>query len=167
MNTHVTSIGPERFGVVSNRHVPTTLAALAGATLRTPGGQVQLVEDQLPDEALFETSKGLWGKARYQQLFGLRRGSTTTHLRVRATPEEPLGPRTAAEGDLRLFDVVADPGQERDLAGVRPARAERGEQRIRELVDEAIESRPPLVLGVGAQGQQQLEQIGYADGRDR
>lgn len=156
-----------RFGVVSNRHVPTTLAALAGATLRTPGIQIQLVDDQLPDEALFETSKGLWGTARYQQLFGLRRGSTTTHLRVRATPEEPLGLRTAAEGDLRLFDVVGDPGQERDLAGARPALAERGERRIRELVEEAIESRPPLVLGVGAQGQQQLEQIGYADGRDR
>ena len=61
-----------------------------------------------------------------------------------------MGPRTAAEGDLRLFDVVADPGQERDLAGVHPARAERGERRIRELVEEAIESRPPLVLGVGA-----------------
>jgi len=156
-----------RFGVVSNRHVPTTLAALAGATLRTPGVQIQLVDDQLPDEALFETSKGLWGKARYQQLFGLRRGSTTTHLRVRSTPEEPLGPASAAEGDLRVFDVVGDPGQEQDLAGLRPAMAEQGERRIRELVDEAIETRPPLVLGVGAQGQEQLEQIGYADGRDR
>lgn len=156
-----------RSGVVSNRHVPTTLAALAGATLRTPGDQVQLVDDRLPDEALFETSKGLWGKARYQQLFGLRRGGTTVHLRVRPTPEQPLGPPAAAEGDVRVFDALADPGQQQDLAGQRPSIAEQGERRIRELVEEAVESRPPLVLGVGAQGQQQLEQIGYADGRDR
>ena len=70
-------------------------------------------------------------------------------------------------GDLRVFDVIGDPEQQRDLAGMRPAKDEAGERRIRELVEEALESRPPLVLGVGAQGQQQLEQIGYADGRDR
>ena len=156
-----------RVGVVSNRHVPTTLASLAGASLRTPDLQIQLVEDQLPDEALYETTKGVWGKARYQQLFGLRRGSSAFHLRVRPTEDDPLGPQNAAEGDLRVFDVVGDPEQQRDLAGIRPADDEAGERRIRELVEEAVESRPPLVLGVGAQGQQQLEQIGYADGRDR
>jgi len=156
-----------RFGVVSNRHIPTTLATLAGATLRTPGLQIQLVDDQLADEALYETTKGVWGTARYQQLFGLRRGSTSTHWRVVPTPEDPLGVSPAAEGNLRVFDVVGDAAQLRDLAGMRPARDEEGERRIRELVEEAAESRPPLVLGVGAQGQQQLEQIGYADGRDR
>ena len=83
------------------------------------------------------------------------------------TPEDPLGVSPAAEGNLRVFDVVGDAAQLRDLAGMRPARDEEGERRIRELVEEAAESRPPLVLGVGAQGQQQLEQIGYADGRDR
>ncbi|MDB4559494.1 hypothetical protein N9293_01225 [Planctomycetota bacterium] len=62
--------------------------------------------------------------------------------------------------------MIGDPEQQRDLAGMRPAKDEAGERRIRELVEEALESRPPLVLGVGAQGQQQLEQIGYADGRD-
>ncbi|MDB4559493.1 hypothetical protein N9293_01220, partial [Planctomycetota bacterium] len=65
---------------------------------RTPGLQVQLVEDQLPDEALFETTKGVWGKARYQQLFGLRRGATAFHLRVRPTEDDPLGPEPAAGG---------------------------------------------------------------------
>jgi len=156
-----------RVGVVSNRHVPTTLADLAGASLRTPGLQIQLVEDQLPDEALFETTKGVWGKARYQQLYGLRRGSSTTHLRVRPSEDDPLGSSPAAEGDLRVYDVIGDPAQQRDLAGMRPADDLNSERRIRELVEDAVESRPPLILGVGAQGQQQLEQIGYADGRDR
>lgn len=156
-----------RDGVVSNRHIPTTLADLAGATLRTPGRQVQLVEDPLPNEALYETSKGVWGAARYQQLFGLRRGPLTTHWRVVPTAEAPLGVGPTASGDLRVFDVIGDPAQLRDLGGMLPSEGEQGRWRIRELVEEAVDSRPPLVLGVGAQGQQQLEQIGYADGRDR
>jgi hypothetical protein len=33
-----------------------------------------------------------------------------------------------------------------------------------ELLEEAREARPPLVLGVGSGGRSTLEQIGYADG---
>ena len=156
-----------RAGVVSNRHVPTTLAALAGASLRTPGLRIHLVDDPLPDEALFETTKGIWGKARYQQLLGLRRGSHVTHLRVDPTDASPVGPAEPARGDVRRFDAVRDPGQAHDIAGAQPADDAFEVRRIREMVEEAVATRPPLVLGVGAQGQQQLEQIGYADKTDR
>jgi len=156
-----------RVGVVSNRHLPTTLAALTGASLRTPGVQYHLVDDELPDEALFETTKGVWGMARYQQLYGLRRGSRVTHLRVVPSAEDPLGPAEPAKGDLRTFDVVADPRQQSDMVRMLPDRGAADVARIRELVQEADESRPPLVLGVGAQGQEQLEAIGYADKTDR
>lgn len=156
-----------RVGVVSNRHLPTTLAALTGASLRTPGVQYHLVDDELPDEALFETTKGVWGMARYQQLYGLRRGSRVTHLRVVPSAEDPLGPAEPAKGDVRTFDVVGDPRQQSDMVRMLPDRGAADAARIRELVREADESRPPLVLGVGAQGQEQLEAIGYADKTDR
>ena len=56
-----------RLGVVSNRHVPSTLARLAGADLPL-GDPVDLVEDACPDQALFD-DEGQVG-ARYQTLTG-------------------------------------------------------------------------------------------------
>ena len=149
-----------RRGVVSNRFVPTTIAALTGARLRIPGTSVHLIDDPLPDEALFETTKGMWGEARYQQLYGLRRGADVTHWRA-----SELEPADVPESDLRRFDAIRDPLDGSDLIKISLKSAREHVVRIRTLVEEAEEARPPLILGVGAQGQSQLEGIGYA-GKD-
>lgn len=146
-----------RRGVVSNRHVPTTLARLVGARLRTPGVSVHLVDEAPPDEALYETTKGVWGGDRYQQLYGLRRGTEVTHWR-----QSDLALDDVPTGDLRRYDALSDPTERSDLIKIQPDTARSHVRRIREIVEEAAEARPPLVLGVGAQGYDQLKTIGYA-----
>ena len=148
-----------RLGAVSNRYVPSTLARLAGAELPPFGEPVDLVEDACPDQALFSTTKGKWGTARYQTLYGLRRGLTVTHWR-----ESQLDPVDVAASDLRRFDVLSDPGETEDLIAVTEADARGDVARMGELLEEAREARPPLVLGVGSGGRSTLEQIGYSDG---
>ncbi|MEM6671197.1 MAG: sulfatase [Planctomycetota bacterium] len=148
-----------RDGVVSNRHVPTTLAALVGARLETPDPPVHLIDDTLPDQVLFETTKGVWGAARYQQLLGLRSGPGVTHWRESDQPTAEI-----PASDLRRYDVLADPSQVNDLSGLDLDAARADVARIRERIEVARDARPPLVLGVGAQGQSVLEGIGYAGG---
>ncbi|MEM9379074.1 MAG: sulfatase-like hydrolase/transferase [Planctomycetota bacterium] len=150
-----------RSGAVSNRFVPTTLASLVGADLEIPGPRVHLVDDRMPDEALFETTKGIWGKRTYQQIYGIRRGVDVTHWRASELELEDL-----PDSDVRRFDVISDPVDGEDLARVAPDSVREHVKRIRAIVEEAEESRPPLVLGVGAQGQDQLRGMGYTDDDD-
>ena len=159
-----------RSGVVSNRHVPTTLAALCGAALPTQGLPVHLLDDTLPDEALFETSKGEWGVDRTQELFGIRRGANTTHWRLGGLGHERLGmdPKDVAKSDLRQFDAVADPRAERDLISIAQDMARDGAARIKELVVEARGVQPRGITGAGAGSFAVLKAIGYMgdDGDD-
>lgn len=145
-----------RLGAVSNRYVPTTLARLAGADLPPFGMDVDLIEDACPDQALYSTTKGKWGTARYQTLYGLRRGLTVTHWR-----SSKLEPKDVAGADLRRFDVLSDPVEAENLITIAESEARGDVARIGELIEEGREARPPLVLGVGAGGQSTLEQIGY------
>ena len=69
------------------------------------------------------------------------------------------------ESDLRRFDAIRDPLDGSDLIKISLKSAREQIVRIRTLVEEAEEARPPLILGVGAQGQSQLEGIGYT-GKD-
>ena len=66
----------------------------------------------------------------------------------------------------RRFDALSDPGETEDLITVTEAEARGDVARMGELLEEAREARPPLVLGVGSGGQSTLEQIGYANGDD-
>lgn len=150
-----------RSGVVSNRFVPTTIASLVGANLEIPGLRVHLVDDRPPDEALFETTKGIWGKQTYQQIYGIRRGTEVTHWR-----ETELGVKDLPDSDMRRFDALSDPVDAEDLSRVASESVREHVGRIREIVEEARESRPPLVLGVGAQGLDQLRGIGYTGDDD-
>lgn len=146
-----------RRGAVSNRFVPTTLASLAGTALEVPGATVDLVADPCPGEALFSTTKGVWGTARYQTLYGLRRDVAITHWRASV-----LEPGDVAEADLRRFDALSDPGQRTDLVPILGAETRSDVARMQELIEEAAEARPPLVLGVGEGGRGTLRNIGYA-----
>lgn len=153
--------GPEiprdvRHGAVSNRYVPTTLARIAGADLSVYGANVDLLLDPTPGIAHFETAKGRWGEARRQQLFGVRRGPYTTHWRAME-----MAASAVAAPNMRRFDVLSDPGEDADVIEVRVSEGREDVAVIQEFVKEAKEERPPLVLGMGEDGRNTFEQIGY------
>lgn len=151
-----------RRGAVSNRYVPTTLARMAGANLQPFGLPVDLVLDPTPDVALFETTKGVWGTARYQELYGLRLAGEVLHWRGSG-----LKPDQITASDMRIFDVLADPGQKKDLITIMESDARDAVRTLQEKIEEARESLPPLVLGVGEQGRGVLSDIGYTNSANR
>ena len=153
--------GPEiprdvRHGAVSNRYVPTTLARIAGAQLPAFGANIDLLRDPMPGIAHYETTKGRWGKARRQQLFGVRRGPYTTHWRAMDMDAAEVAPP-----NMRRFDVLKDPSEDADLIDVTAAEGREDVAVIQEFTEEAMEERPPLVLGMGEDGRNTFEQIGY------
>lgn len=151
--------GVVRDGAVSNRHVAPTLAALAGARLDAFDDAVMLHTSAMPDLAHFQTSKGKWGTARYQEILGLRRDVFVTHWRM-----TPAGPSSAAPVDLRIFDAPGDPAQTKDLVSVRAAEAREAAVTMEQFRERAAEVKPPLVLGVGEAGREGLGGIGYDEG---
>ena len=176
---HVPGMTPDRrFGVVSNRHVPTTIAALCDVSLPGFGPQLDLLHATLPDEAMFETTKGEWSAEfpRGQQLFGLRRGAKTTHWRYSAphrsdeTEEDAALSGPGAKGiprsDLHIFDDQADPTAHRDLILVAEDEARAAVERIRELLSAARLLKPGGIAGVGKAGSKTLQSIGYEGSDD-
>ena len=77
-----------------------------------------------------------------------------------------LDGRDLPDSDTRRFDALSDPVDAEDLARVAAESVREDVRRIRELVDQAEEARPPLVLGVGAQGLDRLRGIGYTGDDD-
>ena len=65
---------------------------------------------------MFETTKGEWWPEYRggQQLFGLRRGSKTTHWRYSDEPVE-----TVLRSDLRIYDDQGDPTAHGTLGHIR------------------------------------------------
>ena len=174
---HVPGSKPDRRqGVVSNRHVPTTIAALCDVGLPGFGRPLDILNDTLPDEAMFETTKGEWwprdpdGKPLFgQQLFGLRRGSKTTHWRYTdeevtteggATIVRPADP--VERSDLRIYDDRSDPTAKRDLILVAEDEARSAVDRMREILEAARLLKPGGIAGVGKTGAKTLGTIGYA-----
>ncbi|QDV10084.1 Arylsulfatase [Planctomycetes bacterium Poly30] len=160
---HVPGADPgRRMGVVSNRHVPTTIAALCDVALPGFDRPIDILNETLPDEALFETTKGEWSPQypRNEQLFGLRSGSHTTQWRYSDLPVEEV-PRS----DLRYFDDRSDPAARSNVVTVSEAEARAAAERIREIVGSAREQKPTGIAGVGSGGTSTLQQIGYV-GKD-
>lgn len=150
--------GEQRDGAVSNRHVATTIARLVGTALPEYDEAVHLVDDPPPGRAWFETAKGKFAGRNYQLLYGLRQGGLVVHWR-----HSGLAPVDVADSDLRVFDPLTDPEQQRDLISVRGEEARAAVARILELRQAAQESLPPLVIGAGAAGEARLREIGYLD----
>ena len=147
-----------RQGVVSNRHVPTTIAALCDVGLPGFGAQLDLMTDTLPDEAFFETTKGQWLPEHTggQQLFGVRRGAKTTIWRY-SDEEVP----SVLRSDLRIHDAQGDPTAERGIILIAEDEARESATRIREQVAAARAQRPGGIAGVGQGGVSVLTSMGY------
>ncbi len=151
-----------RRGVVSNRHVPTTLAAFAGTALRSKSPMIHLVDDAPPDEAVVETQKGRRNGTPYHPMYGIRRANETT---IWWPSEKPL--KDIPASDMMHFDDLADPEQAHDLVRVAEDRARENVARIRTIAEGAKIDLPAAVMGAGAQGRDTLAAIGYSgDARD-
>jgi arylsulfatase A-like enzyme len=161
---HVPGTTPSRRqGVVSNRHVPTTIAALCDVGLPGFGRPLDILNDVLPDEAMFETTKGEWWPdyRGNQQLLGLRRGSKTVHWRYSETDIDQVE-RT----DLRIYDDQGDPTSQRDLILLAEPEARESAARMREILEEAQLKKPGGIAGVGQGGVSVLQGISYMGNDD-
>ncbi len=158
----------ERVGSpVSNRHLAPTLARIGGGELAGDGGpQIDLsrADGHMLGQAYYSLHKGWWNGRGHQVLVGLR----TRDLAFQWAPtgadwgaaEPPEG------GQVRLFDVQADPTELRDVAAERADEAAVLAQEARARLIEADHRRATHAIGVGAAGQQGLEVIGYSDGNE-
>lgn len=153
---------------VSNRHVAPTLAHLGGAELRGPDDALDLVEaaraGRVPARTILYSTRNGWWNGRWRlPIYGMREGDLVLHW---APAGAPWGaPRGSAadppDGELRLYDVAADPDEQRDLAPELSARAAELRRALSERLDalEARRASPAIPAGESTLGF--LRDIGY------
>lgn len=151
-------------GVLSSRLIAPFLAGLGGTRL---GPELSL--DQLlaagdaEQEILFTTSKGQWNGQTKQTIHGMRRGDLSIQVAPMGAAWGAPGPTPG--GDVRFFDVDADPNELVDLAAEQPAEAARLRNELLERV-RLLEESSPLrrEYRVGEATRELLERLGYAGG---
>jgi arylsulfatase A-like enzyme len=146
---------------VSNRRVAPYLAQRGGARLGGGFDELEFFGPEVLDRpVLFATEKGYWKGQGPVTIQGLRIGADQIHVAPNAGPWGTDGDHP--EGDLRVFDLSADPGEQVDLALTDPERAARLraelERRFAEL--EPLFESPAHAVGAGTAFL--LERIGYA-----
>jgi len=153
---------------VSNRHVAPTLAHLGGAELRGPEDALDLVAAARAGEVparpiLYSTNNGWWNGRWRLPIHGLREGDDVLHWAPAGGPwgVAPGSPADPADGELRLYDAGTDPGEHRDLAAERTARAAELRRELAERLDalEAKRAAPAIPAGESTLGF--LRDIGY------
>ena len=103
---------------VSNRHIAPTLARLMGDRLPAVSDALDLADlgaDPMINELplTFSTTQGWWNGQHPVEIHGLRRGALVLHVAPEAAP---WGGAVPGPGELRLFDVRADPEESIDLS---------------------------------------------------
>jgi choline-sulfatase len=150
---------------VSNRHVAPTLARLMGGDLPAVTDALNLAaldaDPPQPERALiFSTTQGWWNGQHPQELLGLRRGAWVLQY---APQGGPWGSDFPGPGEMRLFDVRADPGETIDLSKEWDAVA-RGMLQILETRKAALVQRSHAVATPGGESTlQTLRGLGYLD----
>jgi len=175
-------------GPVSNRHLAPTLASIGNAVFSTERHPLDLAH---PDElaqtpVFFSTKQGWWNGHFRTELYGMRLGKWELHW---APHGSDWGSKEGPEGgQLRLYDLEADPEQREDLVDGQHERVleivRRGEgtRQLRpddEPLDRAADllvllrahlkyarsGRPGSSVGAGKRDRHGLESLGYS-GRD-
>jgi len=128
--------------LLSSAALGPTLARLGGSALSGVTEPLDLFsEEGAPDAVLFSTRHGWWGGVGGQVLYGVRSGSTVLHY---APDGRAWGTMSPAKGDVRLYDLAADPAEQDDLSARDPARTQalRDElvQRLAELEERRVAS---------------------------
>ncbi len=148
---------------VSNRVLPAFLTCFTEAPL-DPSFDTRrfLAGDLAGRPVLYSTEKGFWNGYQNASLRGLRVGDLVVHDAPGAGPWGTADTDAGGGGDVRLFDVAADP---KELVDVSRDRAE-DTQRLRELLRRRFRELVPRVdraqFTAGAATELLLERIGYA-----
>ncbi len=155
--------GVRSHAIVSNRHLATTLARLGGAHFTRVEDPLDLARPEPASETVFfSTDHGWWnGRIERLKLFGVRSGDWVLHFAPSGRPWGAPWESDPGAGQVRLFNVRADPRQTQDRSADEPALALELRQRIVEHIQRAGEGRPARVLGAGSSTLEMLREIGY------
>lgn len=144
---------------VSNRELYGALARLGGARDATAGPQLERGETGGP--VLFSTNKGWWNGVKNLSLIGIRSRDWAFH----AAPE--AGPWGASpderDGQERLYDARADPGELRDVSAEHPEIRNTLLATVRAELEAARRARTSRALGADESLLQLLGDLGYLD----
>ena len=154
---------------VSNRHLATTLANVGGTELSKVRDALDLSSpESLPElPVYYGTMHGSWNlRPGRQRIYGVRDGRWVLHFAPEGSDygvpraEAPVG------GQVRLYDIVADPGEQTDVAADHPEVAERLRQMIMDsLADQVAQQGTEGRIGAGPATMRMLEAIGYTAGK--
>jgi arylsulfatase A-like enzyme len=152
---------------VSNMSLAWTLAHRAGAEIGEAAGRVDLASPgSLPPRALFFTTEHGWWNIRRVSILGIEEWPWVLHYAPRGLPwgyPEGVDP---GEGQMRLYNLEADPGQRVDRAAEQSDLAAAMRKRVIEHARAAAELRPQGALGAGDATLEMLRHMGYTgDGR--
>jgi arylsulfatase A-like enzyme len=152
---------------VSNRHLAPTLARIGGGELVAAGDALDLSAPQsVPERAVyFATTHGSWnGRRGRQPIYGVREGRWALHY---APEGSDFGvPRAQAPegGQVKLYDLEADPGEHVDVAAQHPEVSERLKTSVLDSLARQVAGQTGSVeLGGGAATMEMLNGIGYLD----
>lgn len=157
--------GERRELPVSTSALPASLAQLMDVPFGEETHPSLLASGGAP--ILFETSKGYWKGANDTLILGLREGNWVLHWAPEGRPWGVLAEVGPADGQMRLYDLAADPGETKNLAKLHPERAQAMRERLLKARAKAEASAPTHQERAGAGTHALLQAIGYAGEDDQ
>lgn len=151
---------------VSNRHLAPTLARLAGAPFPAPDDALDLARpaELLARPVYLDTRHGWWKGRQFVDVLGVVDEGWVLHWCPQGKPWDAPDGADPAGSEERLFDLAADPRQERDLSDREPARVERMRALVLGARARAAAERPESKRRAGAATMELLRGAGYAGG---
>ena len=155
---------------VSNRHLAHTLAVIGGALLDAPHAPLMLADPASiePHAVYSSTTHGQWNfRPGRQAINGVREGAWSLHHAPTGTDFRVPAAEASPEGQLRLYDIRVDPGEQEDVAGQHPKVAEELRRQLLSELERQRRSRGTKVtLGAGSSTLDLLDDIGYTIGKE-
>jgi hypothetical protein len=149
---------------VSNRQLAWTLARRGGGSLPAVPRPVDLAAPERvePRPLFFSTEHGWWWNEARTTILGVEDWPWVLHSIPRGLPWGAAKGADPGEGEVRLYDLEADPGERRDLS---KERSDLVEPLLRALVDhtrKSLAARTGRVRSVGDATLDLLRRFGYA-----
>ena len=154
---------------VSNRHLAWTLARRGGAKLPGPADPIDLgTPDLIASRRIhFSTEHGWWWNDHRTTILGVLEWPFVLHVYPDALPfGSPKGTQPG-EGIVRLYDLVSDPRETKDLSKEKPELVEALKQSMLEHRRVHAAQRHPMVPGSGEATKEMLRRLGYAGDEEK
>jgi arylsulfatase A-like enzyme len=152
---------------VSNRHLAPTLARIGGGELAAAGDALDLTApSEVPQRAVyFATTHGSWnGRKGRQPIYGVREGRWALHYAPQGSDFGVPAAQAPEGGQVKLYDLEADPGEQRDVSAQHPEVAARLRESVLDsLARQVAGQKGSVELGGGAATMEMLNGIGYLD----